>query len=87
MNSELGRWKGKNQPALTRIDGREAQDIAKEGAIGFRIPAVEEDVGTDNYAREFSRFGLRSSRVWYRSVGDDLPLSADSLDDHQVIAF
>jgi hypothetical protein len=60
-----------------------------EGAIRFWIFAVEKNVGAGNHARHFGRLllRLRSSRVRYRGVGDDLPFATYLFYHHQVIAF
>jgi hypothetical protein len=44
VNSGFGRRQGEDEPAAARIHGTQAEKVAKEGAVGFRVVAVEEDV-------------------------------------------
>ena len=69
--------------------GKSSTAEAAEGAIRFWIFAVEKDVGAGNHARHFGSLllRLRSSRVRYRGVGDDLPFATYLFYYHQVIAF
>jgi hypothetical protein len=54
VDSQLGRWQGKNQPPATGIDGAKLQDSAKEHPIRFGILAVEKNMSSRDQAREFS---------------------------------
>ena len=37
MKRRLGRGQGKDQPAVSRVDGAKSQDVAEECAVGLRI--------------------------------------------------
>jgi hypothetical protein len=50
MERSFGGRQRKNEPSAAGIDGGESQYIAKKGAIGFRIFAVENDVSARNHS-------------------------------------
>lgn len=59
MKSGLGGRHGEDQPALPNIARAEAENVAKEGAVRFRILAVEQEVRTENHVAKYSRDGER----------------------------
>jgi hypothetical protein len=40
----LRRQQGENQPTFTGVHGRKSQDVAKEGAVGLRVLAVDDNM-------------------------------------------
>jgi hypothetical protein len=66
MECSLGRWKGEDQPASSSIDGVKSEDVATEGAVCFRIVAVEKNVGAGNHAVSLTGFScsvLRKNKL------------------------
>src|SRR5262249_39181204 len=57
MKRGFGRRKFEDQPAAAGIDGREAEHVAKECAIGFGIIAVEKDMRADKHAESLEEKG------------------------------
>jgi hypothetical protein len=49
MNGDLRRGQRKDQPALSDIDMREAEHVAKECAIRISVRAVDDHVGAANH--------------------------------------
>lgn len=49
MNRGLCTWKLEDQPAVSGVDVREAEHVAKERAIGLGIVTVEKNVGADEH--------------------------------------
>ena len=54
MKGRLRRRHRKNQPALADIDRAKFENVAKEGAICFRIFAVKKNVRSDDHAGEYT---------------------------------
>jgi hypothetical protein len=50
MESSLAWWKCKDQPAVSGIDGLEAEYVAKERAIGLGVLAIDDYVGARDHA-------------------------------------
>src|SRR5579864_2383539 len=51
MERSLGGRQGEDQPAVAGVHRRKLQDVAEEGAVAFRIGAVEDDVGAVDHGR------------------------------------
>lgn len=49
MDSGLCRGQSEDQPAFAGVDCGKLQDVAEEGAVSFRVLAVEEDVGAGDH--------------------------------------
>jgi hypothetical protein len=50
MDRRLGRRQREDQPAVTGIDCRKPENVAKEGAIDGLVSAVEDYVGSKDHA-------------------------------------
>src|SRR5262249_48020206 len=49
MDAGFRRGQLEDQPTASGVDGRELENVAKEGAIGLGIVAVEKDVSADQH--------------------------------------
>src|ERR1700680_3368235 len=49
MEGGFGGRQGEDQPAVAGVDGGEIEDVAEEGAVGFRVRGVEDDVGAGEH--------------------------------------
>jgi hypothetical protein len=49
MDGHFGRWQGEDQPAVSHVDMRQAEYVAKKHAIGFGVLAVDDRVGASDY--------------------------------------
>src|ERR1700733_1286311 len=64
MKGGFGGRQGEDQPAVAGVDGCEVEDVAKEGAVGFRIGGVEDDVGAVDHSGLLRRdYGVTVRRV------------------------
>jgi hypothetical protein len=48
VNPGFGRRQGKDEPAPTGVYRGKIKNVAEEGAVGFRVVAVEQDMGAGN---------------------------------------
>jgi hypothetical protein len=59
---------GEDQPAMTRIDGLEPEDVAEEGAVGFGVFAVEDYVGARDHRNSPEMHGTSRVGVKIREI-------------------
>ena len=45
---DFGGRQRENEPAAASVHGGKSESVAEEGAVGFRVITVEEDMGADN---------------------------------------
>lgn len=70
VNGDLGRRQLEDQPAVTDVDEREAEDLAEEGAVGFGVVAVKQDVGAADHAGESNATGNgEAEKLGWRGSG------------------
>src|SRR5207248_3522564 len=60
VDRRFGRRHGKDQPALTHLNEAQAENVAKEGPVGFRILAVEKKMSASKHVPEYIRSPHRS---------------------------
>jgi hypothetical protein len=60
MHRQFSRGQGEDQPAIANVDPAEMQDVPKEGAVGLRIGAFDDDVraGNQRIGYRFPTFSL-----------------------------
>jgi len=49
MNRRFPRRQGEDQPSVAGVHGRKSQDVAKEGAVGRRVPAVDDHMRAEDH--------------------------------------
>src|SRR3954454_8064100 len=54
MNRGLARREPEDQPAAARIDRRQPEHVAEEGAVRLRVARVDDRVGADDHAASSS---------------------------------
>ena len=50
MNAKLGGRQREDEPTMSGIHGRKSEDVAKEGTIRFRVPAIDDSVHSVDHA-------------------------------------
>jgi hypothetical protein len=56
MHGDLGRREFEDEPTVANVDVGETENVAKKGAVGFRIDAIKKDVSAHNHAASLSIF-------------------------------
>jgi hypothetical protein len=62
VHGHLARRQAEDQPALAHVHAGEPEHLAQESAIGVRVRAVEDGMGTDDHGAPPSRARSAASR-------------------------
>src|ERR1700694_1146320 len=74
MNAELGGWQREDQPAVTGVDGRKLEHVAKETAYGISVGREHERVHAGDHQRSRRKVALRRYSSSVRASMYDMEL-------------
>src|SRR6185312_7989769 len=69
MNAHFRGRQGKYEPATARVHGGKIEKIAEEGAVGFGVVAIEEDMGADDSGQHGVSLSKGNALAELRSAG------------------
>ena len=62
----FGGWEREDEPTVAGVDVTETEDVTEEGAVGFSVCAVDDDVGAGDHGYSFRRALARIVARWER---------------------